>query len=82
MTYIKVKDKDNLYRDSTSNGIINADIQEYNLYVQNYKKKYDETKKIVDLENDLNHIKDDIQEIKSLLRAFINGSWQNHFRKH
>lgn len=74
MEYIKVKDKDHLYRDSNSNGIVNANIEEYHLYMKNYKQKFDETKKIIDIENDLNNLKNDINEIKSLLRSFINGS--------
>lgn len=74
MDYIKVKDKDHLYRDSISNGIVNTDIEEYQTYIQNYKKKFSESKRISDIEGDLNHMKNDIEEIKNLLRNFINES--------
>lgn len=74
MTYIKVKDKDYLLRDSYSNGIVNSDLESYNVYVQNYKKAYGETQKIKKLENDVNDIKNELGEIKNLLRRLANGS--------
>ncbi len=72
--YIKVKDKNNLYRDVLSNGIVNGDVDAYQQYIESYKKKYNETQKIKNLEKDLNDIKDDVNEIKSLLRRIINES--------
>jgi hypothetical protein len=74
MEYIKVKDKDHLVRDSYSNGIVNTDIDSYNAYINNYKKTYAESQKIKNLENDMNKIKDDLTEIKNLLRNFTHES--------
>lgn len=68
MEYIKVKDKDNLVRDSYSNGIVNTDIDGYRAYIQNYKKAYNDSQRIKDLENNVNEIKSDLSEIKDLLR--------------
>ena len=68
MEYIKVKDKDNLVRDSFSNGIVNTDIEGYNRYIQNYKKAYNDSQRIKDLENSVNEIRTDLSEIKDLLR--------------
>ena len=68
MEYIKVKDKDNLVRDSYSNGIVNTDIDGYRAYIQNYKKAYNDSQRIKDLENNVNEIKNDLSEIKDLLR--------------
>lgn len=68
MEYIKVKDKDNLVRDSFSNGIVNTDIDGYKAYIQNYKKAYNDSQRIKDLENNVNEIKSDLSEIKDLLR--------------
>lgn len=69
--YLKVKDKDNLLRDSFSNAIVNSDEDGYQRYIENYKKVYNQNKKINDFENDLKTMKDDIDEIKSLLRSLI-----------
>lgn len=74
---IKVKDKNSLVRDVTSNGIVNIDTDAYQNYVDNYRRVYNESQKIKNLEDDLNSIKDDINEIKNLLRNLKNGSWQN-----
>lgn len=75
MDYIKVKDKDYLLRDTFSNGIISNDDQGYQAYAENYKRAYNESKKIKNLENDVNEIKNDLNEIKNLLRGLANGSW-------
>ena len=71
MEYIKVKDRDNLVRDSLSNGIVNTDIDGYNAYIENYKKSYSEAKRIKSIEEDLNDLKSDISEIKDLLRGLL-----------
>lgn len=74
MSYIKVKDKDYLIRDMDSNGIINTDDNAYNSYVENYRKRFNESKKIKILEDDVNEIKNDLNEIKLLLRSLTNES--------
>ena len=72
MNYIKVKDKDYLLRDIESNGIINSDDIGYQAYVENYKRTYNESKRINTLENDVSSIRSDLDEIKNLLRNFVN----------
>jgi hypothetical protein len=74
MNYIKVKDKDYLLRDIESNGIINSDDIGYKAYVENYKRTYNESKRINTLENDVSSIRSDLDEIKTLLRNFVNES--------
>lgn len=72
--YIVVKDKNHLFRDLNSEGIVNADYNGYQAYVENYKRTYNESKRINALENDVNNIKSDLNEIKTLLRNFVNES--------
>lgn len=74
MNYIKVKDKDYLERDLDSNGIVNTDVQGYEQYIQNYKRRYNESQRIKNLECDVNEMKNDLNEIKDLLRSLVNGS--------
>lgn len=74
MNYIKVKDKDYLLRDTESNGIINSNDIGYQAYVENYKRTYNESKRINTLENDVSSIRSDLDEIKNLLRNFVNES--------
>lgn len=74
MTFIRVKDKDYLIRDTNSNAIINTDIDSYHIYIENYKKKYSELQRIEKLEGDMNQIKNDLSDIKNLLRGLSNES--------
>ena len=71
MDYIKVKDKDNLVRDTYSNGIINTDYENYRKYVDSYNQKMSETQKIKDLQTEVSSIKEDLTEIKDLLKKFL-----------
>ena len=68
MDYIKVKDKNYLVRDTDSNGIVNTDFDSYENYVFTYKNRMSSEKKLKEFEEDMNHLKNDIEEIKSLLR--------------
>jgi hypothetical protein len=64
---IPVEGHPNLYRDEKTGAIINCDNESYNQYmisVNNRKKQQ------LEIEN----IKKDIDEIKTLLREFLNGS--------
>ena len=72
MKYIKVKDNSDLVRDVTTNSIINTNINEYQRYLSMKIDKDTENKKMKNFENDLDNIKNDITEIKSLLRSLIN----------
>lgn len=75
MNRIKVKDQSHLYRDQSSNAIINTDKSQYDLYIKRREKQQSETSKIEHIENDLNMLKSDINEIKSLLMEIKNGSF-------
>jgi len=64
---IPVNGHKNVYRDENSNAIVNCDTHEYAQYVRmrNEKKKQKE---------EIEEIKNDISEIKSLLRELLNGT--------
>jgi hypothetical protein len=64
---IRVKGYQNLYRDENSGAIINCDSLAYNQYVNALHNR--ELQK-----EELNKMKQDINEIKSLLRELLNGS--------
>jgi acyl-[acyl carrier protein]--UDP-N-acetylglucosamine O-acyltransferase len=74
MKYIKVKDKNDLIRDMSSNGVVNVDEKGYNSYIESYKRIYNQNNKIQKLENDIGEMKNDLNEIKDLLRSLANGS--------
>jgi hypothetical protein len=63
---LKVEGYQNLYRDEESGAIINCDSQSYDQYVNSVIQR-DLQKK------ELDQMKRDIDEIKSLLKEFLNG---------
>jgi hypothetical protein len=64
---IRVEGHPNLYRDEGSGAIINCDSVAYNQYVNSLNVR-DSQKR------ELNEMKKDIDEIKSLLKELLNGS--------
>lgn len=74
MNYIKVEGKNNLLRDSQTNSIINDNMSEYQQYLKRRESKSKENQKIQNLEEDVASMKDDLNEIKSLLRSLVNGN--------
>tara|TARA_R100001591_G_scaffold84318_1_gene90748 strand:- start:91 stop:312 length:222 start_codon:yes stop_codon:yes gene_type:complete len=73
MSYIKVKDNENLVRDSKSNCIINTNKSEYDEYLARRKSKQSEKNKVENLERDLSTLRSELDEIKNLLRSLVNG---------
>jgi hypothetical protein len=72
--YIKVSGHSGLVRDPKTNSIINTNSSEYQEYLHKKQLKNEESKKIQNLESDLSTLKNDIEEIKNLLRGLSNGS--------
>jgi len=64
---LKVEGYNNLVRDSITNGIINTDRNGYESYLQLRKIKKRDSNRIDKIESDLNSLKNDINDIKSLL---------------
>lgn len=73
MSYIKVKNKDHLERDTFSNGVVSNDVDGYNKYLETYRRQYTSQQRIQNLEDDMKCIRDDMDEIKNLLKALANG---------
>ena len=74
MKYAKVEGHSHLLRDSKTNSIINTNMVEYQEYLNRRNVKEDENQKIQHLESDVANIKNDLSEIKSLLRSLVNES--------
>ena len=73
MSYLKVEGHGELYRDSTTNSIVNRNTSDYNRYMSQKKIKNEETEKVDTMEQDLTNLKNEINEIKSLLKELVNG---------
>jgi len=81
MDFMKITGHDNLVRDPKTNAIINTNMSEYQEYVSRKKIKNEEQQKIHSLESDVANMKDDLNEIKFLLRSLIDGSKWYRTRK-
>ena len=70
---MKVEGHGNLIRDEQTNAILNNNSSEYDNYIRMRAKRKQGTDRIDNMEDDLKSLKDDINEIKTLLRALSNG---------
>ena len=74
MDYVKVKDHDHLIRNTKSNCIINTNKAEYDEYITRRKLKKIEKNKVENIERDISTLRNEITEIKDLLRSLVNGN--------
>ena len=70
---MKVEGHNNLIRDEHTNAILNNNSSEYNNYISMRAKRKQGSDRIDNMEDDLKSLKDDINEIKTLLKALSNG---------
>ena len=74
MDYVKVKDHDHLIRNTKSNCIINTNKAEYEEYLTRRRLKKSEKNKVENIERDISTLRNEINEIKDLLRSLVNGN--------
>jgi len=74
MRHIKVKNEDHLYRDVDTGAIINTDRSSFERHKRSRSK-------FRNMEQELDHVKSEISEIKSLLHQLINSNDTQESRK-
>ena len=74
MSYIKVKDNNHLLRNTESNCIVNTIKSEYEKYLKLREQKQNEVSKVENIERDISTIRNEITEIKDMLRSIVNGN--------
>ena len=74
MDYVKVKDHDQLMRNTQSNCIINTNKAEYEEYLTRRRLKKSEKNKVENIERDISTLRNEITEIKDMLRSLVNGN--------
>ena len=70
--YLKVKSDVSLVRDTDSNAIVNQNQDEFDKFLKLSQKKYEEKRKFDDMRSDLDSLKKDMDEIKTLLRNIMD----------
>ena len=76
MTKLKVEGYTDLVRDTYSNGIVNTNITEYQLYMRRIKAREKQGDQIRNACKEINNLKQELFEIKKLLKDLgtNNGS--------
>ena len=69
--YIKVEAQDSLVRDISSNAIVNNNKSEYENFLRISEQKYREKKEFEKLKTDVSSMKNDLDEIKSMLKLIV-----------
>ena len=62
-----------LARDPETNTIVNVNKVSYDQYIASRNAKSEKNQKVQTMEQDLANVKDELNEIKSLLKELING---------
>ena len=74
MEYHGVEGHSNLLRDPNSDSIVNIDILGYEKYVAQRDAKQKKNQKVQSIEKEVASMKEDIGEIKKLLKELLNES--------
>jgi len=72
MTKLKVEGYESLVRDTRSNGIINTNKTEYQLYMARMRAREQQGDQIRNAVKEINNLKQELYEIKSLLKEVIS----------
>ena len=72
--YIPVEGNADLVRDPNTDQIINTNESAYRQYITRRQKRKLEKEKALTVEQDLANLKNELGEIKSLLKELVNGN--------
>ena len=71
-TYTQNGHKD-LARDPLTNNVVNVNKASYDQYIASRKIKSEKNQKVQTMEEDLANVKNELNEIKTLLKELVNG---------
>jgi hypothetical protein len=74
MTLARIEGHLNLYKDETTGAVINLDNTAYNQYIQSRKNKENKRKT---QQQEIDNLKNEVSEIKSLIMELINETRRN-----
>ena len=72
--FIPVEGNADLVRDPNTDQIINTNENAYQQYITRRQKRKSEKEKALTVEQDLANLKNELGEIKSLLKELVNGN--------
>ena len=69
--YLKVEGHTSLVRDTYSNGIVNTNVNEYQIYMQRVKVENKQGDEIRNAVKEINTLKAELREIKNLIKEIV-----------
>ena len=76
MSLIPVENHPGLFRDSVTNAIVNRSKSDYERYTKTRSKMLSKEERINHLEEKVDHLSNDIGDIKSMLQSFLSNNGQ------
>jgi hypothetical protein len=73
MNLIPVENQKDLYRDTRTNAIINMNKTEYESYIKRRESIKNEKNRVDQIEDEILSVKEDLNEIKTLLRKLVEN---------
>ena len=74
MARLQVKGHNHLVREVSSSGIVNTNVNEYQLYMKRIKAREQHGDQIRNAVKDINNLKSELREIKGLIKELLNGN--------
>ena len=74
MARLQVKGHSHLVREVSSGGIVNTNVNEYQLYMKRIKAREQHGDQIRNAVKDINNLKAELREIKGLIKELLNGN--------
>ena len=74
MARLQVKGYSHLVREVSSNGIVNTNVNEYETYMKRVRAREQHGDQIRSAVKEINTLKAELREIKSLIKELVNGS--------
>jgi len=69
--FIKVEGHSSLVRDRYTNGIVNTNVSEYQMYMKRVKSREQQGDKLRSVCKEINTLKTELREIKNLLKEIV-----------
>ena len=69
--YLKVEGHTSLVRDTYSNGIVNTNVNEYQIYMKRVKAREEQGDQIRNAVKEINTLKAELREIKNLIKEIV-----------
>jgi hypothetical protein len=74
MARLQVKGHNHLVREVSSGGIVNTNVNEYQIYMKRIKSREQHGDQIRNAVKDINNLKTELREIKGLIKELLNGN--------